>query len=101
MSEPQTINHMDQWRMFAEYIRDVASLYRTGEQPGRWYRFDNPDEWTCGVKVRDCRVIATGPSLRGIVGWEFGDALELARESGWTVELWPAFATPAPPAAED
>jgi len=57
------------------------------ETSGRWYRFDNPDEWTCGVKVRYSRVIATGPSLGGIVGWEFGDALELARESGWTVEV--------------
>lgn len=65
-----------------------AANVRTVEDDtaGRWYRFDSPDEWTCGVRVQNCRVIAAGPRLHRIVGWEFGDALEFARECGWTVE---------------
>lgn len=65
---------------------EVDVALSKAQTTGNWYRFDSPDEWTCGVKVRDCRVVATGPSLANIVGWEFGDALELARESGWKVE---------------
>lgn len=60
---------------------------QTTERAGNWYRVDAPDDgFTCGVRVSLGRISGAGPSLANIVGWEFGDAIELFRERGWKIE---------------
>lgn len=52
-----------------------------------WYRVNAPnDGFTCGVRVQLGRVTGSGPRLANIVGWEFGDAIELFSENGWIME---------------
>lgn len=51
-----------------------------------WYRVNDPDQFTCGVKVRDRKIVGAGPTLAHWVGRTLTDLVVFCQEKSWTLE---------------